>query len=151
MTHQRSTTNFIFDSDKRVIDTIEVGELRSKITLGVGAPSGTPRVPNVSSRVAHDYAVFVNYTFSYSEKEGEVSGFGIARAEKEDEKFECDGVGENIAAVLLDLFKADYHRNDADQIDDLVSEVMEMVQDQAKANNWLFFNTSYDKQVHYES
>lgn len=149
MTKQSSLV--VTDSNKRIIDTIEVGETRQAITLGCGAPSGTPRVPGAISRVSHRYLIFINYTFSYSDKQGEVAGFAIAREQKEDEKFECDGVGENITAVLLDLFKADYPRNDDEQINDLVSEVLEMVQDDASKANWLFFNTEYDKQVHYES
>lgn len=153
----KQSSLFITDSHKRVVDTIEIGELKTAIKLGCGGPP----LPRTSSdlyddskgtgRTAHEYNVYVNYTFSYADKDGEISGFAISRAEKESEKFECDGVGDNIASVLLDLFKADYaHAND-EQINDLVGEVLEMVQDDAKAKNWRYFATDYDKQTFYES
>lgn len=145
MAHQKTAMTFmtyITAQDKRV--TIEVGELKTTIMLSCYSLIDPRRITN-------EYNVYIRYSFDYAEKSGDVGGFAISRTSKDEERFECDGIGENINKTLANLFIADYPNASEGDVDDLLNEMLALVKDAAEKNNWGFYDTDYAYSQAHES
>ena len=135
--HPKTTMVFVTAQKKRVINTIEVGELKTTIMLSCDGPKGSGRTDN-------EYNIYINYSFDYENKSGEIGGFAISRASKDSEQFLCDGIGENIHDTVAKLFAVDYPNASEKQNNDLVEVIDTLVRGMASENNWAFYGTDYD-------
>lgn len=129
---------------KRVIDTVEVGETKTRIKLAC-------------SRIEREYFLLLGYSFSFAQKEGYLATFAIERVDQpnpqdgeEREQFTCEAVGDQIEDTISPVFAVDFKGCSADQLGDIVGEVLEIVESECQQNNWLFFPSANDRQVYYE-